>query len=71
MGISSTVIFSMDRWSGSGVQTWRWCGYSQLGLDECAQVAGRAVFHGKDQVQVVVVFNDHPGRIWVAGIAMS
>ena len=33
---------------------------AQLGLDEGAQVAGRAVFHGEDQMKVVVVFNDHP-----------
>src|SRR5579859_7068983 len=32
---------------------------AQLGLNECPQIAGRAVFHGKDQVQVIIVLNDH------------
>src|SRR6185312_6293458 len=31
----------------------------QLGLDEGAQVAGRAVLHRKHQVEVVVVLDDH------------
>jgi hypothetical protein len=33
----------------------------QLGLDEGAQVAGRAVLDGEDEVQVVFEFDDHAG----------
>ena len=34
---------------------------AQLGLDEGAQVAGRAVLDLEDQVQLVVVLDDHAG----------
>ena len=32
---------------------------AQFGLDEGAQVAGRAVLHLEDQMQLVVVLDDH------------
>ena len=34
---------------------------AQLGLDKRTQVARRAVLHGKDRVQLVVVLDDHAG----------
>ena len=33
---------------------------AQFGLNEGPQVAGSTVLHAEDQMQVVVVFNDHP-----------
>ena len=38
---------------GAGAQV------AQLGLDERAQVAGRAVFYAEDGVQIIVVLDDH------------
>ena len=32
---------------------------AQLGLDEGAEVAGRAVLHREDQVKIVVVLDNH------------
>ena len=60
MGISSTTTFSMASAGaeavlehGAGVQV------AQLGLDERAQVAGGAVLHLEDQVELIVVLDDH------------
>src|SRR5581483_8906091 len=33
----------------------------QFSLDECAKVAGGAVFHTEYRMQVVIVLNDHAG----------
>ncbi len=34
---------------------------AQFGLDESAQIAGGAVFHLENQVQLVIVLDDHAG----------
>ena len=40
---------------GAGAQV------AQLGLDEGAQVAGRAVLDAENGVQIIVVLDDHAG----------